>query len=408
MKLFRNYKTLEDGSREYYGSFFAVFFDPDRRPRQKRVNLRTTDQKAAELAAVALERERMAGLRDPWNDPMPEDGVLLQTAIDRFIKSRSDRREKTLRADRSTLELFKDSLKATAPLVATVERRHVASFLDPKKTDKKGRKRSSATLRTYQTRLASFFGWAVEQGYIKQDPTRKIEKPKLRQKEKPVVLDDELQRLLRAIEADSVLKAEGIVDGEDVKHAGLHDGAITWLSDVVRFARHTGLRLGEVVNTRWSWVRLNVSKPYLIVRSEEGEFVTKSGHERRVPLRGEALEVLRRLNEERTSESDGFVFTGLDRGEKLNATYVSKRFKKYATLAKLSKNITFHSLRHTAITEWANSGIPITTVQRIAGHADVKTTMGYVHVSHDEIDRALDRFYQEKRAAAEAAAEADE
>jgi integrase len=45
-------------------------------------------------------------------------------------------------------------------------------------------------------------------------------------------------------------------------------------------------------------------------------------------------------------------------------------------------------LRHTCLTQWANWMDPF-TVHRVAGHADMKTTMRYVHPSDEDMDRAL-------------------
>ncbi len=48
--------------------------------------------------------------------------------------------------------------------------------------------------------------------------------------------------------------------------------------------------------------------------------------------------------------------------------------------------IRFHDLRHTAISMWVRNGINLPTVQKMAGHKDLKTTMRYVHVLGREIE----------------------
>ncbi len=56
------------------------------------------------------------------------------------------------------------------------------------------------------------------------------------------------------------------------------------------------------------------------------------------------------------------------------------------------RRIRFHDLRHTAITLLISYGIDLKTVQEIAGHEDIKTTMNYVHLVGDSIKRVADVF----------------
>jgi integrase len=44
------------------------------------------------------------------------------------------------------------------------------------------------------------------------------------------------------------------------------------------------------------------------------------------------------------------------------------------------KKIRFHDLRHTAATLMIANGVDIKTVKEICGHADITTTMNYVHL----------------------------
>ena len=44
------------------------------------------------------------------------------------------------------------------------------------------------------------------------------------------------------------------------------------------------------------------------------------------------------------------------------------------------KRIRFHDLRHTSTTLMISNGIDIKTVKEICGHADITTTMNYVHM----------------------------
>lgn len=70
------------------------------------------------------------------------------------------------------------------------------------------------------------------------------------------------------------------------------------------------------------------------------------------------------------------------------------------------ERLCLHSFRHTYLTRLADSGVPVHKVQRIAGHAQLATTLKYFTVAdadlHDDIDRAFaacDTDYGQRQAA---------
>ena len=366
--------------RKRKSGYTAIFYDPDRSPQQKYVTLRTGDKDIARRKVTDLEHRYTLGTFDPWKDAAPREGVLFTEAIERYLKARSDRRPKTLRADASTLNLFAGSLRAGA-LVQHVEQRHVKKFLSQ---DLK-----ATTRHTYHTRLKTFFGWCLDQGMIRENPMRRLVKPKLKHKEKQFLTQPQYEQLLRCIEADATMKESGAV-----KQASLKPGEVRWLADVVRFGIGTGLRLGELTALRWSAVDLY---SHLITVRVTNGFTTKTGHERTIPVEGEALDVLQRHNDKRDSEADSHVFKGLSRRkgtkEKLNDDYLSKRFLYYVRLAKLPDGLSFHSLRHTYISWMIMKGVPVPVVQKRAGHADIKTTMGYAHLAPESLRSAVQMVF---------------
>lgn len=263
-------------------------------------------------------------------------------------------------------------------LLEHVEKRHIVAFLDSSEL-------SNASLHTYHTRLKAFFSWCVKGRLITKNPLADIEKRKVKRKEKKFLTKEQYERLIRCIEADAILKRE-----QPEKHASLRDGQILWLVDVICFAVGTGMRRSEICNMRWDWINLDNN---LVTVHSGADFQTKSGHERTIPVRGKALDVLQRLHKARTSEGNGYVFTGSQEGERLNPTYLSKRFKKYVRLAKLAEDYTFHSLRHTYISWMIQEGVPVPVVQKLAGHADITTTMRYAHLAPDSLSMAVEKVF---------------
>ncbi len=64
----------------------------------------------------------------------------------------------------------------------------------------------------------------------------------------------------------------------------------------------------------------------------------------------------------------------------LDESGLNKFIRKAATAAKISKEVTCHTLRHSFATHLLESGADIRTVQEQLGHQDVKTTEIYTHV----------------------------
>ena len=200
----------------------------------------------------------------------------------------------------------------------------------------------------------------------------------------PIFLSrQEYEHLLATIKADVEQKTSG-----RISRVSLKEGEVLWLLGVVPFAVGTGFRIGELCNLRWSAVDLE--HHYVDVRNEEG-FVSKSGHERRVPVAGDALEVLR-AKAEKTRGDGEYVFLGTG-GTRLSAGYVSKRFKKYARMAQLPESVTFHTLRHTYASWLVMAGVDLYRVKELLGHASIETTMRYAHLAPDSYKHDVERVF---------------
>jgi len=81
--------------------------------------------------------------------------------------------------------------------------------------------------------------------------------------------------------------------------------------------------------------------------------------------------------------------------KKLSQAAVDKRLKLYASVANkkcadLPKNLHSHSLRHARATHWLEEGLNIVMIQKLLGHEDINTTMGYVGVSTEQKAKALE------------------
>ena len=136
------------------------------------------------------------------------------------------------------------------------------------------------------------------------------------------------------------------------------------------------MRLGEIGAIRNADVDL--AQGFLVVRASYSQKekcrknTTKSKKARRIEINDDVKGILHRRRFKDPKEP---LFN-------INMNSI-KYFSRTCRLAGV-KEIHFHSLRHTCLTNLANGygmvkPLPLPKVQQIAGHSDVKTTMRYVH-----------------------------
>jgi integrase len=166
-------------------------------------------------------------------------------------------------------------------------------------------------------------------------------------------------------------------------------------------AAFTGLRRGELVALRWRDVSFAGQYIRVTASYTERELSTpKSGKVRSVPLAPEVAQVLARLNQrEHWTSEDDLVFVGVGGGY-LDASALFRRYKLALQRAGL-RSLRFHDLRHTFGTR-AITKASILQVKEWMGHADVQTTMQYLHYSPRPQDAALlaEAFRDDARGAA--------
>ena len=151
------------------------------------------------------------------------------------------------------------------------------------------------------------------------------------------------------------------------------------LYDTVLFALRSGLRKGEIgaLTSR----DVNFAKNYVVVRRSYSEkekrvkTTTKGKTFRIIEMNEDMRNILKKRSDRAKVDTDLLFNT---------TTWAIKNFSKYCAKAGV-REIHFHSLRHTCLTNLANGygmdfALPLPQVQKIAGHKDVGTTMRYVHV----------------------------
>jgi len=73
-------------------------------------------------------------------------------------------------------------------------------------------------------------------------------------------------------------------------------------------------------------------------------------------------------------------------------TYVNKNLRLLTTKAKIHKNISFHTARHSWAVRALQKGMRIEYVSKLMGHASVKHTEVYAKILNEELDKAMEVF----------------
>jgi integrase len=172
--------------------------------------------------------------------------------------------------------------------------------------------------------------------------------------------------------------------GDLVRAAASEQDAAIFLT-----AAYTGLRRGELVALRWRDLLFEQESIRVRASYSYGALTTpKSGKVRTVPMVPAVAEALARLV---VRENDDLVFPGLA-GEYLDGSALRRRYKAALKRAGL-RELRFHDLRH-VFGSLAINALSIIEVQQAMGHADVKTTMRYLHSKSrgDEARRLAQAF----------------
>jgi len=193
--------------------------------------------------------------------------------------------------------------------------------------------------------LKAAFSWAAEQvgtRYIYRNPFRqKGLIPSSPKSSKPLCLSpEEKQRFL------------DVIDEDRYKH-------------LFKFFLLTGCRRSEAVRLEWEDIELTNNK--IIFRK------TKSGKDRVVYIGLELMQTLKALNR---SQLKPFPY---------HPDWITHLFKRYLRAVGIEKDFHLHCLRHTAASDLARKGFPLTHIKEFLGHSSIKVTEIYTHALPEEM-----------------------
>lgn len=199
---------------------------------------------------------------------------------------------------------------------------------------------SNATKVSYFNKLRACINQAFEDGIIPRNPLRGIEGFKLKERERVYLTLDEVRAMAAA----------------ECKYPVLRNAFL--------FSCLTGLRKSDIEKMKWSEVR------------QQGEFTRivfkqkKTGGQEYIDINPQAVAFMGKRRNPEDHVFPNFSYS----------SYYLMELKRWAVRAGITKDITFHSGRHTFAVMMLDLGADIYTVQKLLGHKEIHTTQIYAKV----------------------------
>lgn len=223
---------------------------------------------------------------------------------------------------------------------------------------------SNRTIQYHLKLLRQALDGAIKLRIIKYNPCDAIEMPRVKKRSVRPLTIDEINQLLEAAKEHREYP-------------------------IIYCALHTGMRLGEVLGLQWD--NVDTKNNILRVRNQlqrtetEGLVLravlkSNSGY-RDITVSKEVIKVLK------AHHIVGAKYTfSLKDGRPFDPKNTSDAFKDIAKEAGI-KNVRFHDMRHTHISQLLAAGVPLIKVQKRAGHERPSTTLDiYGHLIPNEDD----------------------
>ncbi len=216
--------------------------------------------------------------------------------------------------------------------------------------------KSNSTISRSTASIKSLYRYLLNKNLVEENIAENVDAPKVNRKEPMILTDSEIELLLEQ------------PDLSELK--GQRDKAM------LETLYATGIRVTELISLKLDDV--NLTSGYIKVK--------KKNSERHIPLGNHALKCLKEyINKVRPllirTEEEKTLFINTN-GQKMTRQGYWKILKQYSEQAKIQKEITPHTIRHSFAVHMLENGTEIKKVQELLGHTDIASTMMYMQMSN--------------------------
>ena len=314
-------------------------------------------KRARTLEALLDEAEE---IRQPKLKVSPLDLYLNYVKIERGLSHNS------IEAYRRDLEKLQGYLEPKNVALLRVQPAHLYSFL--RELGEAGLERTSIT--RIVSAIRGFYRFLLTERMLTMDPTEHLEVKAVKRK---------LPDVLTIEEVDTIL-----AQPDTSTNKGVRDKA------VLEFLYASGARVSEVTELTLTqlWLTDGLVKLFGKGRKERVVPVGKPAKE----AVAKYLDQVRPLLVKSGKQTDA-VFLNQERGSAISRMTVWNIIQEYTKAARVEKQISPHTFRHSFATHLLEGGADLRIVQEMLGHADISTTEIYTHVDRSYLQEVHRTFH---------------
>ncbi|WP_034044855.1 site-specific tyrosine recombinase XerD [Wocania ichthyoenteri] len=220
--------------------------------------------------------------------------------------------------------------------------------------------------------LRSFFNYLIFEDYRETNPLELIESPKIGRKLPDTLSEEEIDKLINAIDLS--------------KPQGERNRAI------LETLYGCGLRVSELVNLKLSDLFFDEGFIKVTGKGDKQRFVPI------VPITQKYINLYRKEVRNHINIQAGFEDTLFlnRRGKQLTRAMIFTIIKQLAEKIGLKKSVSPHTFRHSFATHLLQNNADLRSIQLMLGHESITTTEIYVHLDKSHLTKVVEKYHPRK------------
>ncbi len=220
--------------------------------------------------------------------------------------------------------------------------------------------------------LKSFFNYLIFEDYRKDHPLDLIESPKIGRKLPDTLSENEINKLIDAIDLSTP-------EGERNRA-------------MIETLYGCGIRVSELIDLKISDLFFDEDFIKVTGKGDKQRFVPIS------PVNKKYINIYRNEIRVHLKIKEGFqdILFLNRRGKQLTRAMIFTIVKNLAIKIGLQKNISPHTFRHSFATHLLENGADLRAIQQMLGHESITTTEIYMHVDRTHLAEVMNKYHPRK------------